>query len=80
MTSGSLCRCLLNDVGLCSVLQAIKRMDAQTSRRGIGNLEEEIKNNVVTAVIKNDSSLEDLSTALRKSLVDPNAWKKVDSE
>ena len=55
-------------------------MDAQTSRRGIGNLEEEIKNNVVTAVIKNDSSLEDLSTALRKSLVDPNAWKRADSE
>ena len=80
MTSGSLCRCLLNDVGLWSVLQAIKRMDAQTSRRGIGNLEEEIKNNVVTAVIKNDNSLEDLSTALRKSLVDPNAWKKADSE
>ena len=55
-------------------------MDAQTSRRGIGNLEEEIKNNVVTAVIKHNGSLEDLSTALRKSLVDPNAWKKADSE
>ena len=53
-------------------------MDAQTSRRGIGNLEKEINNNVVTAVIKNDSSLEDLSTALRKSLVDPNAWKKTE--
>ena len=55
--------------------EALKRIDAQESRRGIGNLQEEIDAGVVTGVLVNDRSLEDLERSLRKSLNDPNCWK-----
>jgi hypothetical protein len=58
--------------------QATKRMEAQAERRGIGNLQEEVENRVVTAVVENNGSLEDLTNVLRSRLCDPNAWKKVD--
>ena len=52
-----------------------KRIQAQQSRRGIGNLEEEIQNKVVTNVIENSGSLEDLRNALEVALRDPKSWK-----
>lgn len=52
-----------------------KRIHAQQTRRGIGNLEEEIQNKVVTKVIENDGSLEDLRNALAEALRDPKSWK-----
>lgn len=52
-----------------------KRIAAQESRRGIGNLEEEIQNNIVTNVIENNGSLDDLRNALGVALRDPKSWK-----
>ena len=68
---------------------ALKRMEAQLSRRGIGNLDEEIKSGCVTAVIENDggnscdvlgseSGYDDgyeLWSKIQQCLVDPDAWK-----
>lgn len=58
-----------------SLEESQKRIDAQESRRGIGNLEEEVRNHVVTKVIENSGSLEDLTKALHAALRDPKAWK-----
>eukprot|EP00934_Nitzschia_sp_Nitz4_P004743 Nitzschia sp. Nitz4//scaffold2_size372955//365995//366903//NITZ4_000484-RA/size372955-processed-gene-0.462-mRNA-1//1//CDS//3329546961//4733//frame0 len=55
--------------------EANKRIDAQESRRGIGNLEEELQNKVVSKVIENAGSLEDLKQSLQQALDDPKAWK-----
>jgi len=52
-----------------------KRIDAQESRRGIGNLQEEVQNRIVTNVIDNHGSLEDLARALGVALRDPKSWK-----
>jgi dephospho-CoA kinase len=57
-----------------SAQEAEKRIVAQQSRRGIGNLEDELAANVVTAVIDNTGSLEDLKQRLHEKLHDPNAW------
>ena len=59
--------------------EATKRMDAQQSRRGIGNLQEEVSKGVVTAVLGNDGSAEDLRTALQSKLDDKSAWNPSDS-
>eukprot|EP00536_Pseudo-nitzschia_multiseries_P006382 jgi/Psemu1/192904/e_gw1.134.83.1 len=56
--------------------EAAKRIDAQASCRGIGNVPEEVDNGVVTGVIVNDGSLDDLKRALETSLDDPDCWKK----
>ena len=52
-----------------------KRIQAQQTRRGIGNLDEEIQNKVVTNVIENNGSLDDLRNALKEALRDPKSWK-----
>ncbi len=55
---------------------ALQRMEAQLSRRGIGNLEEEMKNGYVTAVIENNGNCsEELWNNIRERLIDPKAWK-----
>ena len=54
---------------------AEKRIEAQNPRRGIGNVEEEVKNGVVTAIIENTGGLEELKKALLDKLNDSNAWK-----
>ena len=56
----------------------MQRMEAQTERRGIGNLKAEVENGVVTAVVENNGTLEDLAGALRLRLSDPKAWKKLE--
>jgi dephospho-CoA kinase len=53
--------------------EAIKRLEAQLSRRGIGNWEQELQERSVTAVILNEGS--DLWDKLKNSLVDPECWK-----
>lgn len=55
--------------------EAEKRIDAQQSRRGIGNLDDEIMDGVVTRVIENDGDLADLAKTLGTALKDPGAWK-----
>jgi dephospho-CoA kinase len=55
--------------------EAEKRITAQDSRRGIGNLDEEISNGVVTGVIENKGSLDDLKQALGLALKDSRSWK-----
>lgn len=54
---------------------AEKRMEAQKTRRGIDNVDEEVKNGVVTAIIENTGGVDELKAALLEKLEDPNAWK-----
>lgn len=55
--------------------EAQKRIEAQQQRRGIGNLPEEVKKGVVTKVIENEGSEEELQIKLQQALEDPTAWK-----
>jgi len=54
--------------------EAEKRIEAQSSRRGIGNIDEEIKKSVVTATIDNSGSLSDLKESLSIRLADETSW------
>ncbi len=65
---------------------ALKRMEAQLSRRGIGNLDQELSSGSVTAVIQNDgggggenrAEIGDgsvLWNTIQQCLTDPNSWK-----
>lgn len=51
------------------------RIQAQTSRRGIGNLQEEIEKKEINAVIANNGSLEDLKDMLKKVWTDSDSWR-----
>jgi dephospho-CoA kinase len=53
---------------------AAKRVEAQQARRGIGNLKEEVNNGIVTAVIDNAGTLEDLKQDLLTKLSDTCNW------
>jgi dephospho-CoA kinase len=53
---------------------ALTRINTQASRRGIGNLQEEVDKGVVSCVITNDGSPEDLKENLSKALGDENCW------
>lgn len=70
--------------------EALVRIQAQKMRRGIGgagmssicgddkicsNLREEMDNGIVTAVITNDSTLEELKYSLERALNDPKSFK-----
>lgn len=55
--------------------EAEKRITAQDSRRGIGNLQDEISNGVVTGVIENKGTLADLEQALGIAMEDSKSWK-----
>lgn len=48
--------------------EAEKRINYQLSSRGIGNIDEEAKNRVITAVIDNNGSLEDLKGKIENEL------------
>jgi dephospho-CoA kinase len=54
--------------------EAEQRIQAQQSRRGIGNLDEEVERRTVTAVIDNSGSLEELREKLSQKLQDESAW------
>lgn len=57
-----------------TVEQAIQRIQAQSTRRGIRNLQAEVENGVVSAVITNNGSIEDLKDLLSSKLDDVSAW------
>lgn len=57
-----------------SASEANKRMDAQEPRRGIGNLAEEVSNQVVSAVIDNSGDIEAFTRSLKTALDDPASW------
>lgn len=57
-----------------TVEQAIQRIQAQSTRRGIQNLHEEVEKGVVSAVITNNGSIEDLKELLLSKLDDETAW------
>jgi len=50
------------------------RIKSQISRRGIGNLVEEVEKGIVTKVIDNDGDLGALTKKLKEALNDPSAW------
>ena len=50
------------------------RIQAQKVRRGIGNLEQEIDDGVVSCVITNDTTAEELKAKLAKALHDDSCW------
>lgn len=54
---------------------ALKRIEAQKPRRGIGNLESEVEKGFVTAVIDNDGALFDLQEALEKAMANPKSFR-----
>eukprot|EP00339_Tiarina_fusa_P014664 CAMPEP_0117049536 /NCGR_PEP_ID=MMETSP0472-20121206/34199_1 /TAXON_ID=693140 ORGANISM="Tiarina fusus, Strain LIS" /NCGR_SAMPLE_ID=MMETSP0472 /ASSEMBLY_ACC=CAM_ASM_000603 /LENGTH=226 /DNA_ID=CAMNT_0004762969 /DNA_START=178 /DNA_END=855 /DNA_ORIENTATION=+ len=54
--------------------EAEKRITAQDSRRGIATLDEEVKTGVVTRVIENKGTLDDLKALLGSALKDPKSW------
>ena len=62
--------------------EAKTRIIAQQKRRGIGNSEEpdkfqhDIEEGIVTAVITNDGTLEDLKTSLDEALKNPSSFKQ----
>eukprot|EP00581_Thalassiosira_minuscula_P018733 CAMPEP_0183714088 /NCGR_PEP_ID=MMETSP0737-20130205/8758_1 /TAXON_ID=385413 /ORGANISM="Thalassiosira miniscula, Strain CCMP1093" /LENGTH=346 /DNA_ID=CAMNT_0025942993 /DNA_START=39 /DNA_END=1079 /DNA_ORIENTATION=+ len=65
--------------------EALVRIHAQETRRGIGGeengrisdrLKKEMDRGVVTAVITNDGTLEELEHSLKEALVDSASWKK----
>jgi len=66
--------------------EALVRIHAQDKRRGIGNgdcdgkmsdkLRKEMKDGVVTAVITNNGTLDDLEDVLKKALCDTNSFKR----
>ena len=64
----------LQDNRNLSVEESEKRIQAQSIRRGIGNLEKEVADGIVSAVIPNDGTLDELKACLLVKLNDPNAW------
>lgn len=54
--------------------EALQRIQAQESRRGMGNLQEEIAKGVVTSVVDNSGDLDALTKILRDKLSDDTAW------
>lgn len=54
---------------------AMTRIKAQETRRGIGNLEEEIKKKEVNAVIGNDGNVNDLKEKLEQIWFDCESWR-----
>lgn len=64
----------LQDNRNLSLEESEKRIQAQSSRRGISNLQSEVDAGIVSAVIPNDSNMDDLKACLLMKLNDPNAW------
>lgn len=57
-----------------TIEQAIQRIQAQSTRRGIQNLQAEVEKGVVSAVITNNGSIDDLKNILWYKLDDKSAW------
>ena len=59
-----------------TVEEAEKRIKAQESRRGIGNVDEEFEKGVVTAIIENTGDVEQLKLSLLANLNNDASWKR----
>uniref|UniRef100_A0A7S1YTR9 Dephospho-CoA kinase n=1 Tax=Trieres chinensis TaxID=1514140 RepID=A0A7S1YTR9_TRICV len=55
--------------------EADARIEAQSTRKGIEDLEGEMESGTVTCVIENTGTVEGLRAQLREALVDPHSWR-----
>jgi dephospho-CoA kinase len=55
--------------------EAEKRIQSQKSRRGIGNVEEEVEKGAITAIIENTGDVEQLKKSLLENLNNDKSWK-----
>jgi dephospho-CoA kinase len=70
-----ICEQRIIDRGGCTPDQARQRIEAQSTRRGMQqNLQREVENGRVSAVITNDGSIKDLEELLLSKLNDSGAW------
>jgi len=53
---------------------ALQRIEAQQSRRGIGNLQQEVDQGIVSAIIPNDGDIDTLKETLEEALHNPTSW------
>ena len=54
--------------------EALQRIEAQKSRRGMANLQDEIDKGIVSAVVDNSGDVEALKRILEEKLNDESAW------
>ena len=54
--------------------EALQRIEAQKSRRGMDNLQDEIDKGIVSAVVDNSGDVEALKRILEEKLNDESAW------
>lgn len=57
-----------------SLEDASQRWEAQQSRQGIRNLDQQVNNRIVTAVVDNSGSLDELKERLQLALNDEKSW------
>ena len=57
--------------------ESMKRIEAQSTRRGMSSstIQKEVQNGIITNVISNDGTLDELQLSLSKALRDPTSWK-----
>ena len=57
--------------------ESMKRIEAQSARRGMSSttIQDEVNNGIVTNVISNDGTLDELQRSLLEALKDPKSWK-----
>jgi len=74
-SSDTSCERLVEKRGMAKE-DALNRLNAQLSRRGIGNWKEELEGGAVTAVIENEGrTTSDLWDNMKQCLEDPKCWK-----
>ena len=56
---------------------AAARIDVQNSRRGIGNVEEELENGSISCIIENNGDIDELTSKLNVAWNDPESWGAV---
>lgn len=54
---------------------ATSRIEAQQSRRGIGNIDTEYKSGYIQAIINNNGTQQEFIRTLKKTFTDPSSWK-----
>jgi dephospho-CoA kinase len=59
---------------------AQQRLEAQQTRRGIQNWQQELENGVISRVINNEGSREDLKSQLAMALLDESSWYALKSK
>ena len=54
---------------------AASRIEAQQSRRGIGNIDKEYKSGCIQAIVSNNGTQEKFIKTLKETFMDPLSWK-----